>query len=36
MNESNQKDLPDIRPWFDNPSDIYEELPPINEEMAYD
>lgn len=28
--------FPDISPWIDNESDIYEELPNPNEETAYD
>ncbi len=28
-------DLPDLKPWFDNESDLYEELPTQNEQ-SYD
>jgi len=27
-------DLPDLEPWFDNPSDVWDELP--LEDAAYD
>jgi hypothetical protein len=29
-------DLPDIMPWFDNVSDLYEELPESATETPYD
>lgn len=30
-----QNELPDCKPWLDNPSDEYEELP-ANLELSYD
>jgi len=29
-------DLPDLAPWFDNASDMHEELPATESETSYD
>lgn len=34
-NDSDELKLPDLKPWFDNESDLYEELP-FNDEFPYD